>query len=133
MVNLPPFTPNAGDPTGHGPSWLIDVGLFLSQPVDINSLPRDNLPVQNPLYVRFPHEKILDVVSSERIPAQQSSPICNFVHPSFDARFAELIDGSRLGYSLLRFPVTGTLDLLQRTKMSAGDFGQGPPTPRQVR
>jgi len=131
MLNIPPFTPNAGDPVGHGPTWVIQVGLFLSQPVNVDSLPRDNLPVQNPLYVRFPREKILDVVTSERIPAQQSSPICNFVHPSFDARFAELIDGSLLGYSLFRFPVLD--DVLQRTKTSATDFGHGPPTPGRVR
>jgi hypothetical protein len=117
---------------GHGPWWVSDVSIFLADPVDPNTLVRDNLPVATPGHVRVPRDKILDVLTSGSTPERQIGlPYCpNFVHPSFDGRFAELVDGSP-ARSLVRMALPGS-PLLQRTKVSANDFTHGPPTPGSV-
>jgi len=117
--------------TGHGPTWALDFSVFLADPFDPDSLPRDNLPVASPLHLRVPRDRILDVVTSGLTPqAQFGSPYCSaFVHPSFDALYAELIDGStELGMS--RQLVGGTQR--QRTRTSAADFVRAPPSPGRV-
>jgi hypothetical protein len=110
------------DFNGHGPWWVSDATMV------------DNLPVQSPRYVRIPRAAILDVLTSGSVPEHQSgAPYCrNFVHPSFDRRFAELIDGMT-GHSLVRMALAGApLQVLQRTKVSAADFTHGAPSPQWV-
>jgi hypothetical protein len=127
MRNFPGWS-DMGDPAGHGPRWVSDISIFLAEPVNPDSLVRDNLPVQSPLYVRIPSDKILDVLTSGSTPEEMiGAPYCsNFVHASFDGRYAELVDGS-MTHSLTRKSLGGWL--LQRTKVSAVDFENAPPSP----
>jgi hypothetical protein len=78
--------------------------------------------------VRIPRDRILDVLTSGSTPERRVglSPYCpNFVHPSFDGRFAELVDASA-ARSLTRKALA---PVLQRTKVSAVDFEHAAPTP----
>jgi hypothetical protein len=131
MVNRPPYSPRV-DPVGHGTWWVNEISIFLAEPFNPDSLPRDFLPVQSPDYVRVPREKILDVLTSGKTPGTTTgTPYCaNFVHPSFDGAFATLIDGS-VTQSLTRIPL-GVGGILQRTKISGADFNLATPTPQQV-
>jgi len=116
---------------GHGPYWGNQISLFLAEPVHPDSLVRDNLPVVSPLHVRIPRAKILDVLTSGSTPERRVGlrPYCpNFVHPSFDGRFAELVDNST-AHSLTRKALAPGLFVLQRTKVSAVDFVHAIPTP----
>jgi len=133
MRNFAGWSVSAGDPIGHGPYWLISASVFLAEAVDPDSLVRDNLPLPIPLYVRFPREKIIDVVTSGSTPETKlGAPYCaNFVHPSFDGRFAELIDGTTSN-SIARKVISSLLGLVQRTKVSAVDFWHSAPTPRAL-
>jgi len=133
MRNFAGWSASEGDPIGHGPWWVNELSVFLSEAVDPDSLPRDNLPLPIPLYVRFPREKIIDVVTSGSTPETKlGAPYCaNFVHPSFDGRFAELVDGTTSN-SIARKVVSSLLGLVQRTKVSAVDFWHLPPTPGTV-
>jgi len=83
------------------------------------------------LHVRIPRDRILDVLTSGSTPERRVglSPYCpNFVHPSFDGRFAELVDNSTTR-SLTRKALAPGLFVLQRTKVSAVDFEHAAPTP----
>jgi hypothetical protein len=132
MAEFPGFSNFGDEVVAHGPRWIGEISIFLAEPFDIDSLPRDNLPVQTPLHVRIPRANIIDVLTSGSTPERQSRPYCpNFVHPSFDARFAELVDHST-AHSLVRKALVPGLGLLQRTKVSAVDFYQAPPTPGRV-
>jgi hypothetical protein len=132
MAEFPGFSNFGDDVVAHGPRWVSDISIFLAEPFDLDSLPRDNLPVVSPLHVRVPREKILDVLTSGSTPERQSRPYCpNFVHPSFDARFAELVDHVTTRSLTRRSLVPGS-GLLQRTKVSAVDFAHAPPTPGRV-
>jgi len=119
-----------GDAIGHGPRWITEVSVFIADPLDPDSLERDYLPVQSPLYVRIPRDKILDVLTSGRTAETTlgSSYCANFVHPSFDARFAELVNGAA-ARSIARL---GSGAWLQRTKISAVDFEHAIPSPGRV-
>jgi hypothetical protein len=130
MRNFAGWSVSGGDPIGHGPWWVNELSVFLSEAVDPDSLVRDNLPLPIPLYVRFPREKIIDVVTSGSTPETRlGAPYCaNFVHPSFDGRFAELVDGTTSN-SIARKVSSSLLGLVQRTKVSAVDFWHQPPTP----
>ena len=137
MREFPGFSNFGDEVLGHGPRWVSEISIYLADPFDPDSLVRDNLPVQTPLHVRIPKDRILDVLTSGSTPEYKiGSPYCpNFVHPSFDGRFAELVDGSLI-YSLTRKPLSGSppgLRLLQRTKVSAADFVRAVATPRTVR
>jgi hypothetical protein len=134
MDEFPGFSNFGDEVLVHGPSWQSDISIFLADPVDPGTLVRDNLPVVTPGHVRVPRDKILDVLTAGLVPDQQTgTPYCpNFVHPSFDAKFAELVDNGSVTYSLIRQPIDAGLRLLQRTKVSAGDFVSGSPTPGQV-
>ena len=133
MRNFAGWSVSPGDPIGHGPWWVNTLSVFLSEAVDPDSLARDYLPLPDPLYVRFPREKIIDVVTSGSTPETKlGAPYCaNFVHPSFDGRFAELVDGTTSN-SLARKVISSLLGLVQRTKVSAVDFWHSAPTPRAL-
>jgi len=134
MAEFPGFSNFGDDVVAHGPRWISNISIFLAEPFDLDSLPRDNLPVQSPVHVRIPRANILDGLTSGSTPERKVGlPYCpNFVHPSFDARFAELVDNST-AHSLTRKTLVPGLGLLQRTKVSAVDFEHAPPTPRRVR
>jgi len=119
-----------GDAIGHGPRWITEISVFLADPLHPDSLERDNLPVQSPLSVRVPREKILDVLTSGTTPEKRfGTPYCeNFVHPSFDGRFAELVDGAAT-HTIARAPSGYLVGVLMRTKVSALDFHHASPSP----
>jgi hypothetical protein len=129
--------PGWSDPAaviGHGPRWISEISVFLAEPVNPDSLVRDNLPVQNPVHLRVPWDRILDVLTSGRVPEMATTYCANFVHPSFDGGFALLVDYST-EHSLSRKSLPGAppeLGLLQRTKVSAVDFHHAPPSPGRV-
>jgi hypothetical protein len=133
MRNFAGWSVSAGDPIGHGPWWVNELSVFLSEAVDPDSLVRDNLPLPIPLYVRFPRETIIDVVTSGSTPERKlGAPYCtNFVHPTFDGRFAELVDGTTSN-GIARKVISSLPSLLQRTKVSAADFEHARPTPGQA-
>jgi hypothetical protein len=131
MRNFPGWS-DMGDAYGHGPRWTTAISIYLAEPFDPDSLVLDNLPVQHPLHARIPRERILDVLTSGATPDMQVGglPYCpNFVDPSFDGQYAELVDGS-MTHSIVRKPLAGWL--LQRTKVSAADFEHAPPSPGSV-
>jgi hypothetical protein len=134
MVNLPGGWSTWPDVVGHGTRWLSEISIFLAEPFNPDSLVRDNLPVGTPLHVRIPRERIIDVLTSGSTPETKIGlPYCpNFVHPSFDGRFAELVDGS-VEHSITRKLLVPGLNLLQRTKVSAVDFELAAPSPGRVR
>jgi len=131
MAEFPGFSNFGDEVVGHGPRWVSDISIFLSEPFDVDSLVRDNLPVQTPGHVRIPRDKILDVLTSGSTPETKIGlPYCpNFVHPSFDGRYAELVDGS-MAHGFRRKLLGG--GVLQRTRVSAVDFEHAPPTPGQT-
>ena len=128
MREFPPFSSFADAVVGHGPYWVGQISVFLADPVVVDSLVRDNLPVASPLHVRIPRDKIIDVLTSGSTPdLKVGLPYCpNFVHPTFDGGFAELVDGSTT-HSLTRRALTPLV--LQRTKVSAVDFQHAAPSP----
>jgi hypothetical protein len=134
MREFPPFSDYADGVLNHGFYLGGEIRIFLAEPVNPDSLVRDNLPVQSPPHVRIPRAKILDVLMSGYMPGfiWYKDDYCpHWVHPSFDGQFAELVDLSTTR-SVTRRPAAGTppeLRLLQRTKVSAVDFYQAPPTP----
>jgi len=131
MAEFPGFSNFGDEVVGHGLFWGDEIEVFLAEPFDVDSLVRDYLPVQSPLHVRIPRDKILDVLTSGSTPERRIGlrPYCpNFVHPSFDGRFAELVDNST-AHSLARLALGGGLFMLQRTKVSAVDFAHAVPTP----
>jgi hypothetical protein len=131
MVNFPAWS-NWPSIVGHGPTWVSMIGIFLADPVNPDSLLRDNLPLPYPLYVRIPRDKIIDVLTSASVPDDPYGRAdCNFVHPSFDGAFAQLVDGS-VEHSIARKLLVPGLNLLQRTKVSAVDFQLAPPSPGWV-
>jgi hypothetical protein len=131
MVNFPGWS-NWPDAVGHGPTWVSTVGIFLADPVNPDSLVRGNLPLPSPLYVRIPRDKIIDVLTSASVPDDPYGRAdCNFVHPSFDGAFAQLVDGS-VERSITRKVLVPGLGLLQRTKVSAVDFELAAPSPGRV-
>jgi hypothetical protein len=132
MAEFAGFSNYGDEIVGHGPRWVSDVSIYLAEPFDVDSLVRDNLPVQTPLHVRIPRARILDVLTSGSTPETKiGSPYCpHFVHPGFDGGYAELVDGSML-HGIRRKALAGS-PLLQRTRVSAVDFEHAPPTPGRV-
>ena len=134
MREFPPFSNYGDEVQGHGLYWGGEIRVFLAEAVDPDSLVRDNLPVMSPLHVRVPRDKILDVLTSaysREHPFYHSDYCPNFVHPSFDGQYAELVDESTT-HSITRKPLAGgpsELRLLQRTKVSAVDFEHAVPSP----
>jgi hypothetical protein len=131
MREFPGWSDWADAVVGHGLYWGNQISVYLAEPVHPDSLVRDNLPVQSPLHVRIPRDRILDVLTSGSTPERRVGlrPYCpNFVHPSFDGRYAELVDNSTTR-SLTRKALAPGLFVLQRTKVSAVDFEHAAPTP----
>jgi Protein of unknown function (DUF4876) len=137
MREFPPFSDFADGVLNHGFFLGGEIHIFLAEPVNPDSLVRDYLPVQRPLRVRIPKDKILDVLTSGYTPGHiwYKDDYCPYwVHPSFDGQFAELNDQSTT-HSITRRLLPGSppeLRLLQRTKVSAVDFDRAPPTPGRV-
>jgi hypothetical protein len=131
MREFPGFSDYGDAILGHGFYLSGEIHFFLADPVNPDSLVRDNLPVRTPLHVRIPRDKILDVLTSGYTPEHiwYKDDYCpHWVHPSFDGQFAELNDQSTT-HSITRRLLSGELQLLQRTKVSAVDFQRAPPTP----
>lgn len=113
---------------GHGLSFeSISNAFLIADSVDIASLPRDNLPVVNPQFVRIPAERILDVFSSWLRPELEvgiNSRCSEIVNAKFDRQSGAFI-GEDATYGIQR-RVFATLPdgrkILQRTKTSARDF-----------
>jgi hypothetical protein len=126
---------------GHGFRTPGDGALFVALPVTVSELLRDNLPVQDPTYVRIPREKVLDVFTTSETPALEAAataqgyPLCaQLVHQNFDRGYASLYDPLELTSMkrrvLARLP-DGRIILL-RTRTSRIDFETGAPSPGVV-
>jgi hypothetical protein len=111
--------------------------VFAALPLDVASLPRDNLPQNNFAHVRVPGDQVLDVLSYDVIPSlqlPQFPPCPQFVNSVFDRQSAPIYDW-RVVAGMQRRVFTTLPDgraILLRTKTSANDFMFGPPTPRGV-
>lgn len=126
---------------GHGLITPGDGILFVADSVAVSKLPREDLPVQNPEYVRIPRDKVLDVFTTTKTPALEAAtsiafgPICaQLVHENFDRGYASLYDGRELT-SMTRLVMTTLPDgrrLLLRTRTSRNDFVTGPRSPGWV-
>jgi hypothetical protein len=126
---------------GHGFRTPRDGVLFVALPVTVSELVRDNLPVQDPPYVRIPREKVLDVFSTgetgalEAANTAQGWPLCaQLVHENFDRGYASLYDSQQLT-SMKRRVLARLPDgrsVLLRTRTSEIDFETGAPSPGTI-
>lgn len=125
---------------GHGLVFdAIDLAVFVADSLDPASLARDQLPVNSPEYARIPTSKLLDVFTTNLVPAVEATigyPLCpEIVNTSIDRQYASLIDEENVANSMHR-RVLGSLPdgrtLLLRTRTSAKDFVSRLPSPRQV-
>jgi len=118
---------------------LTDVVTVVADPVDVGSLPQENLPgVASPEHWRIPRDKVLDVLSAAPTPAQEANmtfldPQCpRYTHENFDRQRAAVVDHSKLD-GIQRRVFTTLPDgrkILLRTKTSARDFvARYPATP----
>lgn len=126
---------------GHGFFFgLTQETLLLAEPVNVAELAKEDVPgVQgNPEHWRIPASKILDVVSLGPTPALEreieeaglGAPCDHFVNEKFDRAWAHLVDSSTLtGMQRRVIAVRNGRKILQRTKVSALDFYDGPMTP----
>jgi hypothetical protein len=118
---------------------LVDVVTVLAEPVDVGSLPQENIPLLlSPEHWRIPREKILDVLTASPTPAQEANmtflpPQCpRYIHENYDRQRAAVLDHGRLDGVQRR--VFATLPdgrkILLRTKTSSRDFvARYPATP----
>ncbi len=116
---------------------LVDVVTVLAEPVDVDSLTRDNIPaLLSPEHWRIPGEKILDVLTASPTPAIEATvpypPCARYVHENFDRQRAAVLDHKKLDGVQRR--VFATLPdgrkILLRTKTSSTDFvARYPATP----
>jgi len=152
-----PAVPNMADigleysRRGHGMEMWVGMTLFLSQPVDIETLPRGRpyAPEFDNEYARFPREALLDVLATRDNDAlfEQNYLYCHEqVHRSFDRLAGGFIKHSHdLEYSVQRVVIDSTPDgraILQDTNTSAvdliralytvGTLPQGQPSTRQA-
>lgn len=144
-----PDVPNMvtlGDPwapgvVGHGLYFgFTDAIVAVANPVDVATLPQDNLPVLVPRHWRVPRDKILDVLTVGPTPEQEASfdfspPCPRYINDVFDHQRALLVDETALDgiqRRLLAVLPDGRR-LLQRTRTSSQDFfASFPPTPGSV-
>jgi hypothetical protein len=132
-----PAVPNMSDigldysRRGHGMELWVGMTLFLSEPVDIETLPRAQpwAPEGDRESVRFPREALLDVQATEKNDAldEQNLPRClEQVHRNFDRLAGGFIKhGHDLEYSVQRVVIDYTPDgraILQDTNTSAVDL-----------
>jgi hypothetical protein len=126
---------------GHGLITPGDGILFVAESLTVSALPRDNLPVQDPPFVRIPREKILDVFTTSQTPALEAEntaagyPLCpQLVHDKFDQGYAPLNAAGDLT-SMKRRVAAQLPDgriILLRTRTSRNDFDIGPRSPGWV-
>jgi hypothetical protein len=132
-----PAVPNMADVgltytrRGHGMELWVGMTLFLSQPVDIESLPRGwpYAPELATEYARFPREALLDVLATRDNDAlfEQNHLYCHEqVNRNFDRLAGGFIKhGEDLEYSVQRVVIDSTPDgraILQDTNTSAVDL-----------
>jgi hypothetical protein len=115
------------DRRGHGMTPFVGDTYFLSEPVDIETLPRASW--WDLIYARFPHQKLLDVLATEVNDAlhEQNYPRCEVqVHRNFDRLAGGFIEhGEDLEYSVQRVVIDYTPDgraILQDTNTSGLDL-----------
>jgi len=121
---------------GHGLyfSWPPLI-VAVADPVDLNSLPVDYLPVETPRFWRIPAEEVLDVLVAARTPEDEATAnwkqCPRLIHERFDRQPAPLLDLRALT-GIQRRVFTTLPDgrkILLRTKTSARDFLAGAPSP----
>jgi len=127
-----PNMPDIGleyDRLGHGMTLRIGWAFFLSQAVDIETLPRGQpWPEYDIEYVRFPRQALLDVLATEKNDAldEQNLPRCReSVHRNFDRLAGGFARKNDLEYSVQRIVIDYTPDgraILQDTNTSAVDL-----------
>jgi hypothetical protein len=122
------------DRFGHGMTLWVKMTFFLSEPVDVGTLPRAWWWGQE--NARFPREALLDVLATEENDAlmEQNYPPCSeSVHRNFDRLAGGFIEhGEDLEYSVQRVVVDYTPDgraILQDTNTSAVDLVRALYTP----
>jgi hypothetical protein len=126
---------------GHGLDFIgIDLVIAITQPLDIDTLPRDNLPVADPEHARAPTHAVLDAIATGMTPAWEAqpfmSPLCpELVTPLLDRQATNLMDSDN-PYGIRRksqFTLPNGQVVLQRTKTSARDFeARSPASPGVV-
>ncbi|MGD2216068.1 MAG: DUF4876 domain-containing protein [Gemmatimonadales bacterium] len=129
-----PNMPDIGleyDRRGHGMSLRDFCTYFLSQPVDIESLPRASpwAPEFDLAYVRFPRAAVLDVLAvqdNDALHEQNYLHCLQQVHRNFDRLAGGFTEGGvDLEYSVQRLVIDTTPDgraILQDTNTSAVDL-----------
>ncbi|MGD2216065.1 MAG: DUF4876 domain-containing protein [Gemmatimonadales bacterium] len=133
-----PAVPNMADVgltytrRGHGMELWVGRTLFLSEPVDIEALPRDRpwAPDYDQEVARIPREALLDVLATDVNDAlhEQNLPYCHErVHRNFDRLAGGFIKvhGHDLEYSVQRLVIDSTPDgraILQDTNTSGVDL-----------
>jgi hypothetical protein len=125
-----PNMPDIGleyDRRGHGMIPSVEQTYFLSQPVDVETLPRASW--WDMAYARFPRQELLDVLATEKNDAlsEQEYPRClEQVHRNFDRLAGGFTKGGvDLEYSVQRLVIDSTPDgrvILQDTNTSAVDL-----------
>jgi hypothetical protein len=128
-----PSVPNVPDtgypgPLGHGLLFLsLGNVIFLSLPVNAVSLPRADVYNDARQWVRFPKERIIEVMTT-RSTYKLSYPECErMVLPEYDREPVRLLGAEQradsLAYRRLEVPLTvGGQPILQHTRWSALDF-----------
>jgi hypothetical protein len=114
---------------GHGMIYGIDGEiLFVSDAVDVISLPRSSVPGFSVQFARIPRASVLDVLTTGRIPdleAVATLPLCpQLINPAFDLQ-AGLLWDYRSFLSVARKVFTTLPDgrvILLRTRSTANDF-----------
>jgi hypothetical protein len=129
-----PNMPDVGleyDRRGHGMTMWVSVTYFLSEPVDIETLPRAQpwAPEFDNAYVRFPRAALLDVLAAEKNDAleeQDISRCLEAIHRNYDRLAGGFIkSGVDLEYSVQRLVIDTTPDgraILQDTNTTAVDL-----------
>jgi len=139
-----PRVPNMITQGDHWSASLHGHGLFIdwppkiiavADPVDLNSLPVDYLPVTTPRFWRIPAERVLDVLVAANTPENEATSIWKqcprLIHERFDRQPAPLLDPRALT-GIQRRVFTRLPDgrkILLRTRTSARDFLAGAPSP----
>jgi hypothetical protein len=126
---------------GHGFKTPGSGILLVAESLTVATLLQDNLPVQDPPYVRVPREKVLDVFATSETPALEAENtaagyrLCpQLVHDNFDHGYASLYDGHSLT-SMKRRVAARLPDgrvVLLRTRTSRNDFETGAQSPGRV-
>jgi hypothetical protein len=129
-----PNMPDTGleyDRRGHGMTTWVGSTYFLSEPLDIETLPRARpwAPKYDNEYARFPRDALLDVLATEENDALEEQNIrwcLEAIHRNFDRLAGGFIKhGEDLEYSVQRLVIDYTPDgraILQDTNTSAVDL-----------